>query len=58
MLSDILKAHPAITSFLRAHLIDWLLHAIEVLDKQDATLPFVAVSIMDRFYKLTTDPQP
>jgi hypothetical protein len=33
MLSDILKAHPAITSFLRAHLIDWLLHAIEVLEK-------------------------
>ena len=53
MLDGILDSHPNITRFLRAHLIDWLTHACEVLPKEDCTLPFVAVSMMDRFYKAT-----
>lgn len=56
MHDGILDAHPNITRFLRAHLIDWLTHACEVLPKDDFTLPFVATSIMDRFYKATKTP--
>jgi TorA maturation chaperone TorD len=52
----ILNSHPAVSHFLRAHLINWLVNVCEVLKKEDATLPFVAVNMMDRFYKLTKDP--
>jgi hypothetical protein len=58
MQDGILDAHPNITRFLRAHLIDWLTHACEVLPKDDCTLPFIATSMMDRFYKATKVPQP
>lgn len=58
MHEGILDGHPGISRFLRAHLIDWLVHACEVLPKEDVTLPFVACSIMDRFYKFMTPAQP
>ena len=58
MLDGILDCHPHITKFLRAHLIDWLIQVCEVLPKEDSTLPFVAINIMDRFYKLNRQSQP
>lgn len=58
MLDGILDCHPQVSKFLRAHLIDWLVHVTEVLpNKEDATLPFVAINIMDRFYKACKQPQ-
>ena len=45
MLDGILDNHPDISKFLRAHLINWLVHVCEVLTKDDATLPFVAISM-------------
>lgn len=38
MMDKILENHPAISRFLRAHLIDWLVHVCEVLPKEDTTL--------------------
>lgn len=58
MLEGILDGHPEISKFLRAHLVNWLMHVCEVLSKEDTTLPFVAVSMMDRFYKLTKTAEP
>ncbi|TNV81199.1 hypothetical protein FGO68_gene5972 [Halteria grandinella] len=58
MHDGILDAHPSITRFLRAHLIDWLTHACEVLPKEDCTLPFIATGMMDRFYKASKVAQP
>ena len=58
MLEGILDKHPNISKFLRAHLIEWLANACNQLDKEDNTLLFTAVNIMDRFYKHTLKPQP
>ena len=51
MLSGILDKHPQCSKYLRAHLIDWLMHVCDVLTKDDLTVPFVAVSLMDRYFK-------
>lgn len=53
---DILDKHKDINKFLRAHLIDWLMHVCEVLQKEDNTLPFISVSIMDRYYARVETP--
>ena len=58
MLDGILDNHPDISKFLRAHLINWLVHGCEVMTKDDATLPFVAISMMDRYYKVMKQPEP
>ena len=51
MLHDILGAHPHITKFLRAHLIDWIFHVCKATQKEDENIPFASVRIMDKFYK-------
>jgi hypothetical protein len=53
MLSGVLDNHPQITKYLRAHLVDWLMHVCHVLPKEDQTLPFVAISMMDRYFRNT-----
>jgi hypothetical protein len=35
MVSGVLENHPQITKFLRAHLVDWLMHVCQVLPKED-----------------------
>lgn len=55
MLPEILKNHPQISRYLRAHLIDWLYHVCQVLPKEDQTLPFIAVNIMDRYFSKVKD---
>ncbi len=53
MLTGILDRHPLCSKYLRAHLIDWLLHVCDVLTKDDQTVAYVAVSLMDRYFKET-----
>ena len=53
MIKGVLDNHPGVSKFLRAHLVDWLMHVCKVLPKEDQTLPFVASSLMDRFFALT-----
>ena len=54
MVSGVLENHPQLTKFLRAHLVDWLMHVCNVLPKDDQTLPFVAINIMDRYFRHTS----
>jgi Cyclin, N-terminal domain len=58
MLEGILDNHPSINRFLRAHLINWMIEACNMIIKDDLTIPFAAISLMDRFYKCTKSPQP
>jgi hypothetical protein len=53
MISGVLDNHPQISKFLRAHLVDWLMHVCHVLPKEDQTLPFVAVNMLDRYFSKT-----
>ena len=54
MVSKVLDRHDSvITRYLRAHLVDWLMHVCEVLPKEDFTLPFIAVNMSDRFFMNT-----
>ena len=40
------KPHPP---FMRAHMIDWLLHIIKVMRQEDESLIFTATSICDQY---------
>ena len=50
MVTGVLDKHPSITRFLRAHLVDWLFHVCHVLPKDDYTLPFITIKMLDRFF--------
>lgn len=50
MCEDPLQNHPDTTKYLRAHFIDWLFHALKCLEKQDTTIPYMALNMMDRYY--------
>jgi hypothetical protein len=58
MCNGILKNHPEISKFLRAHLINWIFHVSEVLAKEDKTLPFITINMLDRFLRRQTTAQP
>jgi hypothetical protein len=53
MASNVLDNHPKISKGLRANFVDWLVHVCKVLNKDDETLPFVAVNMMDRYFSKT-----
>lgn len=57
MCEDILKNHPDVTPYLRAHFISWIFHVMECLNKQDHTLLFLAINLMDRYYKAKPEAQ-
>ncbi|CDW86962.1 n-terminal domain containing protein [Stylonychia lemnae] len=54
MVEDPLKNHPENTKYLRAHFVNWIFHVNQCLDKKDTTLPYLALNLMDRFYKHQT----
>ena len=54
MVKKVLDRHETvITRYLRAHMVDWLMHVCEVTVKEDFTLPFIAMNMCDRFFMTT-----
>ena len=49
MIENCLDNHPSISKFLRAHMINWIFHVCKVLKKEDKSLPFCCINLMDRY---------
>ena len=51
MIEDILEKHPDISRYLRANIIDWIIHVLDTLKKEDHTVIFVTINMLDRYLK-------
>lgn len=57
MCDESLNNHPDTSRYLRAHFVDWIFHVNQCLEKKDTTLPYLALNMMDRYYKNQSIPQ-
>lgn len=56
--AGVLANHPQISRLLRGTLINWIFHVCEALTKEDLTVPFLSIGLMDRYYRLEVLAQP